>query len=195
MRSNPGLKLANAFGVHPGLKLANAFGVHPGLKLANAFGVKRNRRIMRNLLKGVLILLSLTTAAYAQQSTVIEGVGIGTSYEEAKTILGRIGTGGGRNTRDGGRKEAWSLKETDFMTLAFKTNGKGRIVWVSAFVRPGKEVQFSKFGDLTKATSSTRSQAIWNVGSARGGYRLVVKGAEGKANVVYLLSLDFPETD
>jgi predicted outer membrane lipoprotein len=35
LRSNPGLKLANAFGV--GLKLANAFGV--GLKLANAFGV------------------------------------------------------------------------------------------------------------------------------------------------------------
>ena len=145
------------------------------------------------------MLLLLTTAANAQQSAqqsiVIEGVGIGTSYEEAKTILGRIGTGGGRNTRDGGRKEAWSLKETDFMTLAFKTNGKGRIVWVSAFVRPGKEVQFSKFGDLTKATSSSRSQAIWNVGSARGGYRLVVKGTEGKANVVYLLSLDLPETD
>ena len=46
--SNPGLKLANAFGVkvraNPGLKLANAFGVkvraNPGLKLANAFGVK-----------------------------------------------------------------------------------------------------------------------------------------------------------
>ncbi|HVI70658.1 MAG TPA: hypothetical protein VM656_04125, partial [Pyrinomonadaceae bacterium] len=40
-RSNPGLKLANAFGVtNPGLELANAFGVtNPGLKLANAFGV------------------------------------------------------------------------------------------------------------------------------------------------------------
>ena len=31
LRSNPGLKLANAFGVNPGLKLANAFGVNPGL--------------------------------------------------------------------------------------------------------------------------------------------------------------------
>jgi predicted outer membrane lipoprotein len=37
LRSNPGLKLANAFGVNPGLKLANAFGVNPGLELANAF--------------------------------------------------------------------------------------------------------------------------------------------------------------
>jgi predicted outer membrane lipoprotein len=45
LRSNPGLKLANAFGVihiDPRLKLANAFGVihiDPRLKLANAFGV------------------------------------------------------------------------------------------------------------------------------------------------------------
>jgi len=37
LRSNPGLKLANAFGVNPGLKLANACGVNPGLELANAF--------------------------------------------------------------------------------------------------------------------------------------------------------------
>jgi len=37
--SNPGLELANAFGVNPGLELANAFGVNPGLELAYAFGV------------------------------------------------------------------------------------------------------------------------------------------------------------
>ena len=44
-RSNPGLELANAFGVsdtNPELELANAFGVsdrNTGLELANAFGV------------------------------------------------------------------------------------------------------------------------------------------------------------
>jgi predicted outer membrane lipoprotein len=43
LRSNPGLKLANAFGVKAGLKLANAFGVKAGLKLANAFGVISER--------------------------------------------------------------------------------------------------------------------------------------------------------
>jgi hypothetical protein len=32
LRSNPGLKLANAF-VNPQLKLANAFGVNPRLEL------------------------------------------------------------------------------------------------------------------------------------------------------------------
>ena len=39
-RSNPGLRLANAFGVTLGLRLANAFGVTLGLRLANAFGVR-----------------------------------------------------------------------------------------------------------------------------------------------------------
>ena len=56
-------------------------------------------------------------------------------------------------------------------------------------------MQFAKFGDPAKATSLSKSQAIWNVGSGRSGYRLVAKGADGKANVVYLLSLDFPEIE
>src|SRR5688500_2921059 len=39
LRSNPGLELANAFGVPAALELANAFGVPAALELANAFGV------------------------------------------------------------------------------------------------------------------------------------------------------------
>jgi len=35
-RSNPGLELANAFGVNTGLELRNAFGVNAALKLQNA---------------------------------------------------------------------------------------------------------------------------------------------------------------
>jgi hypothetical protein len=49
-RSNPGLKLANAFGVN-GLKLVNAFGV-TGLKLVNAFGVNQpNSRLITKPVK------------------------------------------------------------------------------------------------------------------------------------------------
>lgn len=141
------------------------------------------------------MLLVLTASAYAQETAIssLGGIGIGTSLEDARSILNRIGTGGGRDTRDGGRKEAWTLKETEFATIAFKSNAAGRIVWLSAFVRPGKEVEFTKFGEPAKATSWSESQAIWNVGSVRGGYRLVAKGMEGRANVVYLLALHFPE--
>lgn len=147
----------------------------------------------------LFLLLTLSFSAYAQKSeppVAIEslaGIGIGTSLDEARAKLSRIGTGGGRDTREGGRKEAWTLAETDFTALAFKTNKAGRVVWVSAFVRPGREEQFAKLGDQAKAATFTKSQAIWNVTLANGGYRLVAKGAEGKASVIYLLSLDFPE--
>jgi hypothetical protein len=151
--------------------------------------------MMKHFVASLLTLLLITATAYAQEAAVnsLSGIGIGTSLEDARSILGRIGTGGGRDTRGGGRKEAWTLKETEFATIAFKSDGTDRIVWISAFIRPGKEVEFTKFGDLAKATSLSTSQAIWNVGSGRGGYRLVAKGIDGRANVVYLLSLDFPE--
>src|SRR6185369_5077628 len=45
LRSNPGLKLANAFGVNSKPKLANAFGVNSKLKLANAFGVNSKLKL------------------------------------------------------------------------------------------------------------------------------------------------------
>lgn len=147
----------------------------------------------------LILLLFLTTNAFAQETRTaipsLQGIAIGSTLDEVRAKLERIGTGGGRDTRDGGRKEAWTLKETEFATLAFKTNGAGRVVWVSAFARPGKELPFAKLGDPAKAASFNKSQAIWNVRTARSGYRLVAKGAEGKASVVYLLSLDFPEVE
>ena len=42
LRSNPGLRLANAFGVNDEPRLANAFGVNDELRLANAFGVRNS---------------------------------------------------------------------------------------------------------------------------------------------------------
>ncbi|CAN5432295.1 hypothetical protein BH20ACI3_BH20ACI3_35870 [soil metagenome] len=146
-----------------------------------------------------LAILTVIGPAVAQKSkdariiNSILGVSIGKTLEETRAKLTPLGTGGGRDTRDGGRKEAWTLKGTEYATLAFKTDGKGRVVWVSAFARPGKEIPFSKLGEPSKAARAADSQAIWNVETPEGGYRLVAKGANGKASVVYLLSLAFPE--
>ena len=150
-------------------------------------------------LSSLVVVLLLASAALAQNNKQIRainsllGVSIGTTFEEARAKLTPLGTGGGRDTRDGGRKEAWTLKGTEYASLAFKTNGRGTVVWVSAFARPGKEVPFSKLGDLSKAAASD-SQAIWTIETPQGGYRLVAKGAKGKASVVYLLTLEFPAT-
>jgi hypothetical protein len=140
-------------------------------------------------------LLGSAVAQKSKEGRVINsilGVSIGNTLEETRAKLIPLGTGGGRDTRDGGRKEAWTLKGTEYATLAFKTDGKGKVVWVSAFARPGKEIPFSRLGDLSKAVRAD-SQAIWNIETSQRGYRLVAKGVNGKASVVYLLSLAFPE--
>ena len=150
-------------------------------------------------LYSLLVVLFVTFAVPAQKSketraiNSLLGVSIGSTLEEARSKLTPLGTGGGRDTRDGGRKEAWTLKGTDYANIAFKTDGKRRVVWVSAFTRPGKEISFSKLGDLSKTAQTPGSQAVWNIETPQGGYRLEAKGANGKASVIYLLSLDFPE--
>ena len=150
------------------------------------------------ILLALVASLLLAPSASAQKSKEVPvisslfGVSIGTTLEEARSKLSPLGTGGGRDTRDGGRKEAWTIKGTDYATLAFKTNSQGKVVWVSAFARPDRRIPFSKLGNLSKAATS-ETQAVWNVETPKGNYRLVAKGVNGKANVVYLLSLESPE--
>jgi hypothetical protein len=154
---------------------------------------------LRPACSSLIVFLLFGSVASAQESKEIRainsilGVSVGSSLEETRAKLTPLGTGGGRDTRDGGRKEAWALKDTEYGTLAFKTDSKGKVVWVSAFARPGKEISFSQLGNLSKAARAADSQAIWNVETPQGGYRLVAKGVNGKASVVYLLSLAFPE--
>jgi hypothetical protein len=118
------------------------------------------------------------------------GVRVGSTLEEAQGKLREHGTGGGRATGDGGRKEAWTLKDTEFTSVAFRTNAKGRVVWVTGFVRPGREIPFAQLGDLARAARKDTLQAVWNVEKPEGSYRLVAKGPDGKARVVSLLQLE-----
>src|SRR5688500_17939204 len=123
----------------------------------------------------------------------ILGVRIGSSLEEAHAKLKDLGTVGGRATREGGRKEAWTMKGGEFTSVAYKTDATGRVVWLTGFVRPGKEIPFSKLGDLARANGKDSTQAAWTAEApGGGGYRLVAKGPDGKARVVYLLALDTP---
>ena len=66
------------------------------------------------------------------------------------------------------------------------------MVWVTGFVRPNEELPFSALGDTSLAVRATDSQAIWNVATPNGGYRLVAKGQNGRARVIYFLSLATP---
>jgi hypothetical protein len=147
----------------------------------------------------LLVLASPVLAQQSQQTLVIDsilGVGIGTSLDQAHEKLDRLSKREGRHEAvteqeepKGSRKEAWALRGTNYVTVALKVDREGRVVWITGFVRPGKEIPFAKLGNLSSATAVTKARAIWNVATPNGGYRVIAKGQNGKARVISLLSL------
>jgi hypothetical protein len=135
---------------------------------------------------------SAQTAAGARVDDSILGVKIGMGLEEVRAKLEKLGTYGGRDTRDGGRKEQWTLKKTEYAYVVYQTDGRGKVKWVTGYARPGKEVSFAKLGDLRGASLKSEQEATWNVERPEGNYRLMAKGAGGKASVVHLISLALP---
>jgi len=172
----------------------------------NSLFHSRRASLLAGLALAFLLGAPLTVSAQKSERTrvvnSILGIGIGIKLDIVRAKLDRLSTRKGRESlegqekqqeeaeeREGGRKEAWTLTSTNYATLAVKTDDKGRVVWVTGFVRPGQEIPFAKLGDLSSATTSNDARAIWNVATPRGGYRLVAKGQDGKARVVSLLFL------
>ncbi|MEP6718474.1 MAG: hypothetical protein ABJB21_04985 [bacterium] len=140
----------------------------------------------------------------------ILGVGIGSTLDQAHAKLDRLRTRKARSTREdseeeareeqeqereGGRKEAWALRATNYATVALQVDREGRVVWITGFVRPGKEIPFAKLGNLSSATIATETRAVWNVPTPSGGYRVIAKGQHGSARVVSILSLASPPVE
>ena len=132
----------------------------------------------------------------------ILGVRIGMTPEEVRARLKSLGRRAGEGEareedeaeerREGGRKETWVLKKSEFAYLFYKTDRSGRVVGVSGFVRQGREIPFERLGDLTGAASRTDLQVVWNVEAPGGPYQLIARGGGGRARVVQLLSLSLP---
>lgn len=124
--------------------------------------------------------------AHGRVTEDILGVRIGSTLEEARMLLDALGSRDGRETRDGGRKEAVALKASRYHSVAFRSDNTGRVVWITGFVRSGAEIPFEELGDRSIATRWGASAATWDPpGPVR--YRVMAKGSAGKASVVTLL--------
>lgn len=143
-------------------------------------------------------VVTAQTGKPARVNDSILGVRIGASLEAVREKLEPLSmvsdgpTDKDEDKDERGHKQVWRLKGTNYTYIALKTNDRGRVVWVTGFVRPSKELPFSSLGDTSLALRATDSQAIWNVATKNGGYRLVAKGQNGRARVIYLLSLATP---
>lgn len=141
----------------------------------------------------VATTIALAVLAGAQAPRVqdaILGVRVGSIASEVQATLGPRGTADSRPTRERGAKQVWTLNGTPFSSLAVKTDAAGRVVWVTGLVRQGEEIPFKEFGDLARASTASESRAVWDVPTADGGYRLIVRGSGGRAQTVSLLSFD-----
>jgi hypothetical protein len=138
----------------------------------------------------------LAGVAFAQTAGVrseIFGVRLGDKIEDVRKRLDPLGETGGSKTRDGGKKEAWVLKDVDYTSITLRSNAKGEVVWIGGFLRPGKEIPFSQLGDISKAVK-TDSDATWTIDSPNGKYQIVGKGDNQMARAVYLIRVR-PEKD
>jgi hypothetical protein len=132
----------------------------------------------------------------------ILGIRIGSEFEKAAQTLAPYL--GGKEEERGeddeaseadrgeGRKRVWKLKSSAYGFVVVVADARGKVAGVSGFARAGREIPFSRFGDLREAQRAGRAMAVWNVRTPKGAYRLVAKGENGKARVVSLFSLALP---
>jgi hypothetical protein len=149
---------------------------------------------------------SRSTPPMKEQTTTILGVTVGTRFEQAREKLNRAAlrdddentTGRKEEMEDeeeGGTKTAWTFAEGPYRNVALKTDRDGRVVWITGFVRPGKEIAFSELGDASTAARVSDSEMIWNWATPNGNRRLIAKGRAGKATLVTIISTDLPPVE
>ena len=85
--------------------------------------------------------------------------------------------------------EVWNLKNSPYGRVVFAADDSDKVLWVTAFARPGQGVPFAQIGSLARAAASGPAFAVWNVISPRGSFREIARGQGGKAQVVSLLPL------
>lgn len=138
-----------------------------------------------------MLAATLAASSFANPSTdgrphSILGVSVGMKLADARAILKPLGQAGGQEARAGAYREAWSLRGTDYVSIAYKANGKGRIVWLTGWLRQDKTVPFEELADTTKAVQLRDEIAIWNLSD---NLRLVAKGSQRRATVIYFLEI------
>jgi hypothetical protein len=128
----------------------------------------------------------------------ILGVTLFAPLEEAREKLAKYKLVDGSAAAESGEKEeeaqgeraVWRLAETDYQWIVAWADKEGKVVKISASVRPEKKKPFSEIGDLARAKMHNESTALWIVQRPDGkSYRLVAKGPGEHAVTIYLYSL------
>ena len=132
-----------------------------------------------------------------EETGSILGVALFASLEEAREKMesfklqdGAATKSAEKEEREAGERMIWRLAETEYLWIIAWANKEGKVVKISASVRPEKKKPFREIGDLGRAKMHNDSMAMWVAQRPDGTYyRIVAKGPGEQANSIYMYSL------
>jgi hypothetical protein len=145
---------------------------------------------------------NVQSKAHKDNVATIEGsdrilrVGIGSTLEQAHRELDPLRDPASHGFQDkeasegdGGEKTYWRLIGTEYRWIMVWSNKEGRVVQLSASIRPERSKPFAEIGDLSKATTNLESAAKWNVQRPNNlSYRLIARGPHRHADNIYMIA-------
>jgi hypothetical protein len=135
-----------------------------------------------------LLLMSLVGAG---EPAPVLGLKIGAEEREVRAKLAKLGKASEEKEEreeEEGETVVWTMNSGDFKSVVVRF-ADDRLRSLTAFVRPGASVPFESLGDPKGAAVLKPHSAIWNVEAKPWPYRLVAKGPNGRATVIYMISL------
>jgi len=146
----------------------------------------------------------LAAAQSVKVQTAILGIELDSTLESARSKLDSLGRSMARPVEEGDEvakqsegeyKVSWQLAKTDYGSVFVKADEKERIIYIAAYLRPGKEMSFDKIGQLEKAPVLTDRVVAWDVVRPnRPLIRVVARGSERKASSITMFIVKRPRT-
>lgn len=124
----------------------------------------------------------------------ILGLKLGSTLEQAHEKLDKLCDSAHRpkeekeeESEEGEQKVLWELARTDYSFVFIKANEKGKITYLSGFLRPGKEIPFARIGEPDKAPVRTPTTIAWDVlRQNQPHFRVVATGKDARASSVMI---------
>jgi hypothetical protein len=147
----------------------------------------------------------LAAAQSVKVQTAILGIELDSTLESAHSKLDSLGqltlrpvegADEAASQTEGEHKVSWQLAKTDYGSVFVKADEKGRITYIAAYLRRGKEMPFEKIGQVEKAPVLTDRVVAWDlVRPNRPLIRVVARGSERKANSITMFIVKRPRAD
>ena len=145
----------------------------------------------------------IANAKSVKVQTSILGVSVGSGLDQAHARLDKLSDKARppKEDTEKGEKESehevlWQLARTDYSAVFVKADANERITYMVALLRPGKEMAFSKIGEVKKAPIQNDNIIAWDVLRPDHPHlRIVAKGpGHRQANTLIMFSVQRPPT-